>query len=113
VKSTRSKFVENVGCVDETTGFNIGVRFAKSLMERLAIGVVEPIAWVQGKKFHLRPLWWVSRLVDNESASLNASLESHANQATTARAAQQPLAADGCGRDDEPPRLKSRVRRHS
>jgi hypothetical protein len=57
VKSTRSKFVENVGRVDETTGFNIGVRFAKSLMERPAVGVVEPIARVQGKEFHLRPLW--------------------------------------------------------
>jgi hypothetical protein len=65
VKPTRPKFVENVSCVDEATGLNVGIRFAKGLMERPAVGVVQPISRVQGKEFHLRPLWQVSGLVDD------------------------------------------------
>ena len=60
-------------------------------MERTAVRLVEPIARVQRQEFHLRPFRQIRGLVNDKSASPNARLEGHANQAITARAAQQPL----------------------
>ncbi len=40
MESTRPKFVKDVGRVDEATGFNIGIRFAKGLMKRAAVSLV-------------------------------------------------------------------------
>jgi hypothetical protein len=60
-------------------------------MKSRALAVVEPIARVEREQLHLSALGQFCRLVDEQSAVMNARLDGHACEGTIEAAAQQSV----------------------
>ena len=79
-------------------------------MKRRTIGVIEPITRVEGQQLQFRTLRQIRRLVDDQPSGTDTCLDSHGNESSIGRAAQQALAAVGARCDREAPRLMPDVR---
>lgn len=63
-------------------------------MEGRAIGVVEPIARIEGQQFQFGALGQFRGLVNEQTTGMNACLDGHAREPNTDATAQQGVGAD-------------------
>jgi hypothetical protein len=65
--STRSQPLENVGGINEPARIHIGLRLTEGCMQRHAVGIVEPIPWIQRQQLQFGALRQVRRLVNDKT----------------------------------------------
>jgi len=75
--STRPKFAKNHVRVDEATGLHIGFGLPQGFVQRGAIFVIEPISGIERQQFYFCAFREIGGFVNNETSSLNASLQRH------------------------------------
>lgn len=59
---------------------HVPVRLAKRLMQRRAIGVIEPVAWIERKEFQFGAFRQVRRLIHDKAPGGDASFDRHVRQ---------------------------------
>ena len=75
--STRSELLENLGGVDETAGVDIGLGLAQGGVKGRAVGLIEPVPWVERQQLDLSSLGQIGGLVYHQPTGSNTSLDSH------------------------------------
>jgi hypothetical protein len=71
------KFAQDVFGAEEAARFDVAFGLAERIVQGGTIGVIKPIAGIQGKKLELRAIWQICRLIDNQPTAPNACLERH------------------------------------
>jgi len=82
----RSEFLEYLASIDQPISGHVLVRLAEGLMQRRAIGVIEPVAWIERKEFQFGAFGQVRRLVHDQAAGGDASFDRHARQRSSTEA---------------------------
>jgi hypothetical protein len=77
VASTRSQLFENIGGINEPARIHVGLRLSEGRVQSRAVGIVEPVPWVQGQQLQFGALGQGRGFVNYKPSAMHPSLDCH------------------------------------